>query len=209
MVTRVLIADSRALSRQLLQQIVNASEQFEAVPPVSDAAAAERICAARQVQLLVMDISMASGPNGLTAAARIKVLNPGIKIILTTALPDPLLLKLAQKSAADGFWYKEVQELPLPELMTLVMAGKRIFPKSPPEAKLGLAVSTDLTTRELEVLHLLANGCADKDVAAALSMSLSTVRFHINNLLTKTGFASRTELAVNAVSTGIAIPGIL
>lgn len=209
MLPRVLIADCHALSRQLLRQLVDGSEQFKTVTPVADIAAAVRICSERQVQMLIMDVSSPFGASGLQAAEKIKNDNFGGKIILTTALPDPLLLKLARSSAADALWYKDVQELPLPGLMSLVMTGKRVFPETPPEARLGLVKSTGLTVRELEVLHLVVSGCSDKAVGDHLKMSVSTVRYHVNNLLAKSGFSSRTELAVNAVGTGIAVPGIL
>ena len=73
---------------------------------------------------------------------------------------------------------------------------------------LGLAKSIEFTERELDVLRLLAEGLTDKEIADTLFLGVSTVRYHVNNLISKTGFSTRTELAVNAVRGGIVIPGI-
>lgn len=94
------------------------------------------------------------------------------------------------------------------EIMDRTMAGEHIFPNNPPVTTLGLAKSTEFTERELDVLRLLTEGLTDKEIAVQLYLSVTTVRYHVNNLITKTGAASRTELAVNAVKSGIAIPGI-
>ena len=108
----------------------------------------------------------------------------------------------------DSFWYKEVQKTPMLELMDRTMAGEHIFPDEPPVSRLGLARSDEFTERELDVLHLLAEGLTDREIGDQLGLSLPTVRYHIGNLIGKTGLSSRTELAVNAVRSGIAIPGI-
>ena len=94
------------------------------------------------------------------------------------------------------------------EVMDRVMAGETIFPDSPPVTQLGFAKNTELTERELDVLRLLAEGLTDREIAERLYLSLSTVRYHVNHLISKTGQSSRTELAVNAVRSGIAIPNI-
>ena len=108
----------------------------------------------------------------------------------------------------DSFWYKEVQAVPMLEVMDRTMAGEHIFPDAAPVTELGLAKSTDLTEREQEVLRLLAEGLTDREIADAACLSVTTVRYHIGNLISKTGLSSRTELAVGAVLSGITTPGI-
>ena len=151
---------------------------------------------------------MKDGFSGLDAAQRIKASYPATKIIIVTSMPDAMFLKRAKEIGVDAFWYKEVQELPMREVMDRVMAGEKIFPDSPPVTQLGFAKNTELTERELDVLRLLAEGLTDREIAERLWLSLSTVRYHVNNLISKTGHSSRTELAVNAVRSGIAIPNI-
>ena len=123
-------------------------------------------------------------------------------------LSDGAFFKRAKEIGVASFWYKEVQEKPMLEVMDRTMVGEHIFPDSPPVTTLGLAKSTEFTERELDVLRLPAEGMTDKEIADRLILSVTTVRYHIKNLIEKTGHSSRTELAVNAVRSGIAIPGI-
>ena len=88
------------------------------------------------------------------------------------------------------------------------MAGERVFPDEPPVTEMGLVKSSEFTDREMEVLRLLAEGLTDREISERLFLSITTIRYHVSNMISKTGFSSRTELAVNAVRSGITIPGI-
>ena len=92
------------------------------------------------------------------------------------------------------------------EVMDRTMAGEHIYPDRSPVVQLGLAKDTDFTSREKDVLRKMVQGYSDKEIAEYLNMSYHTVRFHINSLLSKTGCASRTELAIKAVRTGLIVP---
>lgn len=205
---KVLIVDDQSISRHYFESFVLASERYELVASVDTAKFADAYCADGKVDLVLMDVVMNDGSNGLDAAARIKASYPKIKVIIVTSMPDSLFLSRAKAIGVDSFWYKEVQEAPMLEIMDRTMAGEHIFPDTPPVASVGLAKSSEFTDRELDVLHYLAEGLTDKEIADKLHLSVTTVRYHVNNLISKTGAASRTELAVNAVRSGIAIPGI-
>lgn len=205
---KVLIVDDQIISRQLFESFVAASDKYELAASVETAKYADAYCAGGRVNLVIMDVVMNDGSNGLDTAARIKASYPKIKIIVVTSMPDAAFLKRAREIGVDSFWYKEVQEAPMLEVMDRTMAGEHIFPDSPPVASIGMAKSTEFTERELDVLRRLAEGLTDKEIADALHLSVTTVRYHVNNLISKTGASSRTELAVNAVRSGIAIPGI-
>ena len=206
---KVLIVDDQIISRQLFESFVAASDKYELAASVETAKYADAYCAGGRVNLVIMDVVMNDGSNGLDTAARIKASYPKIKIIVVTSMPDAAFLKRAREIGVDSFWYKEVQEAPMLEVMDRTMAGEHIFPDSPPVASIGMAKSTEFTERELDVLRRLAEGLTDKEIADALHLSVTTVRYHVNNLISKTGASSRTELAVNAVRSGIAIPGII
>ena len=208
MAYKVLIVDDQNMSRQLFESFVAASDKYELAASVETAKFADAYCAGGRVDLVIMDVVMNDGSNGLDTAARIKASYPKTKIIVVTSMPDGAFLKRAKEIGVDSFWYKEVQEKPMLEVMDRTMAGEHIFPDSPPVTTLGLAKSTEFTERELDVLRLLAEGLTDKEIADRLVLSVTTVRYHINNLIEKTGASSRTELAVNAVRSGLAIPGI-
>ena len=205
---KVLIVDDQTVPRQLFENIVNASGRYQVAASLNTARVADVYCAREQIDLILMDVVMHDGMSGLEAAARIKSSYPRVKIVIVTSMPDALFLKRAREIGVDSFWYKEVQEAPMLEVMDRTMAGERVYPDSPPVTALGNAKSTDFTEREMEVLRLLAEGLTDKEIAEKLFLSVTTVRYHVNNLTGKTGLSSRTELAVNAVRSGIAIPGI-
>lgn len=205
---KVLIVDDQIISRQLFESFVAASDKYELAASVETAKYADAYCARGKVDLVIMDVVMNDGSNDLDTAARIKASYPKTKIIVVTSMPDAAFLKRAREIGVDSFWYKEVQEAPMLEVMDRTMAGEHIFPDSPPVASIGMAKSTEFTERELDVLRHLAEGLTDKEIADALHLSVTTVRYHVNNLISKTGSSSRTELAVNAVRSGIAIPGI-
>ena len=205
---RVLIVDDQSMPRQLFESFVAASDNYELAASVDSAKIADFYCSGGKVDLIIMDVVMNDEMSGLDAAERIKKNYPNIKIIIVTSMPDSAFLKRAREIGVDSFWYKEVQEAPMLEVMDRTMAGEHIFPDSPPVTNIGLAKNGDFTEREMDVLHLLAEGFTDKEIGDTLHMSLPTVRYHVSNLITKTGFSSRTELAVNAVKSGIAIPGL-
>jgi DNA-binding NarL/FixJ family response regulator len=124
---------------------------------------------------------------------------PQHKIILFTASADPELLEAAQKSEVAGFWYLQ----PSMEALARVLAGEPAFPDHAPIVALGKARSTDLTKRELDVLRQMAEGKSDAQIGDTLSISVSTVKHHIQQLRRKTGLANRTQLAVEAIHSGL------
>ena len=204
----VLIVDDQTVSRQLFETIIASSDRYRLAASIETARVADAWCARGGVDLVLMDVVMSDGSNGLDSAARIKQSYPGIKIVIVTSLPDALFLKRAREIGVDSFWYKEVQAHPMLEVMNRTMAGERIWPDHPPVMQLGIARSTEFTERELDVLRMLADGLTDKEIAERLFLSITTVRYHVGNLMSKTGLSSRTELAVQAVRSGITVPGI-
>ena len=124
---------------------------------------------------------------------------PGNKVILFTASADPGYLTVARDSGAEGFWYLQ----PSVEGLARVLGREPHFPENAPVVQLGKALSCDLTKRELDVLRQMAAGKSDAQIGDALSISVSTVKHHIQQLRGKTGFANRTQLAVEAVRSGL------
>ncbi len=206
MAYQVMIVDDQTVPRQLFERIIAASDRYETAVSLDTAKVAYAWCAKLHIDLILMDVVMNDGYSGLESAARIKEAFPSIKIIIVTSMPDAFFMKRAREIGVDSFWYKEVQAVPMLEVMDRTMAGEHIWPDSPPVTALGLAKSIDFTDRELDVLRLLAEGMTDKEIADALFVSVTTVRYHVGNLMGKTGFSSRTELAVKAVRSGITIP---
>ena len=202
---KVLIIDDQTISRQLFESLVAASGRYEVAAALPSAKMADVYCASGKVDLILMDVMMKDGYNGLEAAESIRQSYPDIKIIIMTSMPDAKILAEAKRVGVESFWYKEAQSAPLLEVMDQTMNGGHMLPDAVPQTKLGQADSSELTEREQEVLRLLSKGYTDKEIADQLHIGLTTVRYHVSNLSSKTGFSSRTELAVAAVQAGITI----
>ena len=202
---RVMIVDDQSISRHLFEMYVNNSPKYELVFSLSSASAADVYILRHQVDLILMDILMNDGSNGLEAAEKIKKLRPDIKIIAVTSMPEYSWLEKAKSIGIESFWYKEADEQTILEVMDRTVAGESIYPDSSPKVKLGLADSSELTERELEILRIVTTGATNQQVAEQLGISENTVKSHVRSMLDKTGFRSRTELAIKARVLGIAI----
>lgn len=204
----VMIVDDQNMSRNLFEMIVKSSSNYRLVHSINSAAAVDMYLLRTPVDLIIMDIVMADGSNGLDAAEKVKMSFPSTKILMVTSMPEVTFLDRARDIGVDSFWYKEVEDAPLLDVMDRTMAGENVYPDDTPCVKLGEAFSSDFTDREMEVLRVLSTGCSDQEIADQLHISFSTVRTHINHMLEKTGYMTRTELAINARISGTVIPEI-
>lgn len=121
-------------------------------------------------------------------------------------MPECSYIDRARKIGVDSFWYKEVSEEPILAVMDRTMAGEHIFPDATPELSLGFVSSRNLTDRETEVLREMTAGLTNDEIAVKLFMSVNTVKKHVQSMIEKTGFKNRTELAVEAMKSGLVIP---
>lgn len=203
---RVLICDDQNISRQLFELFVAHSERYELAASIPSAAAADTYCAGMRIDLVLMDIVMKDGSNGLTAAARIKKLKPEIKVIIVTSMPEVSYIDRAREIGVDSFWYKELDAEPLLSVMDRTMAGESVYPRGTPSVEIGMIRSSSFTLMELNVLREVARGSSNEEIADTLAISPATVKTHVSHLMRKTGFKNRTELAIEARLSGVVIP---
>ena len=202
---KVMIVEDQTMPRQLFELRVQSSERFEVAISIDNAAMADIYCLKYPVDLILMDVITRNGESGLDAAARIKRAFPKIRIVIVTSMPEYSYLSRARAIGVESFWYKEGQRESLMEIMERTMNGESIYPDATPELRLGLASSYDFTERELEVLREMTGGDTNQEIAERLHMSVATVKTHILNMLGKTGFRNRTELAVRARESGLVV----
>lgn len=203
--TKVMIVDDQFVSRQLFEMYVKMSEKYELVYSVESAAFADAFVLKAPIELVLMDILMTDGSNGLEAAARIKKNRPNIKIIAVTSMPEVSWIKRAREIGIESFWYKESSKESILEVMDRTMAGESFYPDSTPQVKLGFAHSGEFTERELEVLRVMTTGASNQTIARKLNITESTVKNHIRHMMEKTGCESRTALAIEVRVSGIVI----
>ena len=203
---RVVIADDSRMSRLVCENIINDSDRYELVGSFATAEEAVNFCARNPVDMVIMDIVMLKGDyNGIEAAGIIKQHRPETKVILMTSMPEHTFISKARENNVDSFWYMEIEEIPLLSLIDRTADGESIYPDSTPVLSLGQISSTEFTSRELEVLRLLVDGYENPEIAEMLCISPRTVKMHIENMLHRTGFRNRLELAVNVRADGFII----
>lgn len=202
---RVMIIEDQTIPRQLFELSIQSSERFELAISIDNAALADIYCLKYPVDLILMDVITRNGESGLDAAARVKRAFPKTRIVIVTSMPECSYLDRARAIGVESFWYKENSQESLLEVMERTMDGESIYPDATPELQLGLASSRDFTDRELEVLREITGGDTNQEIAEHLHISVATVKTHILNMLGKTGFRNRTELAVRARESGLVI----
>ena len=202
---KVLIVEDQALVRRYLESTLEDSETYEVAFSIKNADLADVYCQKNHIDIILMDVYTDLGANGLEAAARIKKAMPRIKIIIMTSLPEFSFITRAREIGVESFMYKEDEKTSLISVMDRTMNGESVYPDKTPEVKLGLASSYDFSERELEVLRELTSGDTNEEIADKLCISTATVKTHIANLMNKTGFKTRTELAIKARELGLVI----
>lgn len=205
--TRVLIVDDSVTVRTLFGSIIEGSGEYTLAGSLENAKAALPFCMRSPVDLILMDVYTKDRENGLEAAREIKKEFPDIKIIISTSLPEESFLEKARDAGCESFWYKEMGELGLMDIMNRTMRGERVYPDATPAVSVGLAKSVEFTPMEMKVLRELCNGKLNKEIAKELCMSENTVKFHINNMLQKAGYSNRYQLAIDAVEQKLIVPG--
>ena len=205
MAYRIVIADDQKMVRQMFETAVKSSPDYELAGMAQTAEEAVRICCEQDIDLVLLDVVMGIGMDGLDAARQIKQERPEVKILLVTSMPEVTYIDRAKEIGVESFWHKEVQEQPLLEIMNRTMAGESIYPTTMPVIQFGRIVSTELTDIEMDVLRELMTGASNKEIGERLYMSESTVKRHIAEMLAKTGFRSRLQLAIEARGGGLVI----
>ena len=204
---KLLILEDQSMPRENMERILLDSGKYALSASVNGADVALAVCRREKIDLILMDVCTALHASGLDAAARVKEKYPQIKIIIVTSQPECDFIDRARLGGVDSFWYKDPSEDILLEIMDRTMAGESIYPDTTPMLKLGMASSIEFTPRELEVLRELTSGDTDDIIAERLHLSVHTVKKHIKNMFQKTGFTSRTQLAVMARESGLVIRG--
>ncbi len=203
---KVMIVEDQTMPRHLFELLVDHAGEYELLYSVESASVAHIYCDKYPIDLVLMDVVMQDRSNGLEAAERIKKSHPEIKMIIMTSMPEVSYIERARAAGVDSFWYKEGSGESVLDVMNRTMAGESVYPDTTPTVRLGNIASTELTNAELEVLRELTRGSSNVEIGEKLFISPTTVRSHISNMLAKTGFANRTELAIKARLEGLVIP---
>ena len=199
------MVDDQYVARSFFEIHVEMASKYELAASLPTAEQAVAWCMEHPVDLVIMDVMMKYGLDGLTCARTIKNNHPKIRIILVTSTAEAKWIEKARKANIDSFWFKEYSDIPLTEVMDRTMNGESVYPDVSPNPDFGEIRKYDLSERELEVLRELTRNLTNDEIAEDLHISPHTVKRHIENMLAKTGYKSRVDLAVNARVLGLVI----
>lgn len=203
---RVLIADDHPVVREGLKALLAAKKYgIEVVGEASNGE--EAIHQTRQLEpdVILMDLLM-PGKSGLQAILEIKQIQPLARILVLTSFADDDHVTQAIQAGAYGFLLKDASPDDLVQTIHSVYADKLTLPQELTHILLGSksaekdlgTITEELTERELDVLKCIAQGMSNKQIAQSLSISTTTVRSHVSNILRKINLENRTQLAIYA-----------
>ena len=208
---RVLVADDHELFRRGLTMVLEAEGDIVVVDQAGDGQAAVTKVGELAPDVVLMDVRMPH-MDGLEATRRIRAAFPTTRIIVLTVSDEEDDLFDAVKAGANGYLLKEVSIEEVADSVRAVMAGHSLLSPSmaaklitefgspgPVSEALGAVAGAGLTDQELEVLKRVARGLPNESIAAELSVTESTVRNHVANILAKLQLRSRVEAAIVAL----------
>jgi RNA polymerase sigma factor (sigma-70 family) len=192
------------LAREGLRAILGAAG-FEVVGAASSAEDALQMAADLQPDVIMMDIRLGPGMDGLEATAALRARGVTTKIMMLTLHDDPEYVRAALAAGATGYVLKDAGLEDLREAVAQVLRGRLAIPAevlsalvSRPARMQTAGAIERLTQREREVLDLVAEGLTNKAIARQLDISPATVKAHVERVIAKLGVADRTQAAVMA-----------
>jgi NarL family two-component system response regulator LiaR len=202
---RLLLVDDHAVVREGLRAFLRLQPDLEVCGEAADGASAVELAASLHPDVVLLDLLMPHG-DGLGALRAVRQLAPDARVLVLTSYADDAQLFAAMEAGAAGYMLKDVEPDALAAAIRDVAAGRpalhpqvarRLMRQGPP-AEPGLA---DLTARERDVLRLIVEGLANKEIAARLRIGEKTVKTHVSRVLGKLGVLDRTQAAVLAIRT--------
>jgi NarL family two-component system response regulator LiaR len=210
MAIRILIADDHSVVRQGLRMFLRGDPELEVVGEAQNGAEALRLTRQLQPDVVLMDLLMPV-MDGITATAAIRQELPDTEVLALTSVLEDTSVVGAVRAGAIGYLLKDTNAPELCRAIKAAAAGQvQLTPKA--AARLMQAINAPrnpeaLTERETEVLRLVAQGQANKQIAASLYIAEKTVKIHVSNILSKLGVQSRTQATLYAIRTGLISPG--
>ena len=212
---RVLLADDHGIVRRGLRSLLESQPGVEVVGEAGDGLEALRLAAELAPDILLLDIAMPK-MNGIEVASRVQKLERPPRTIILSMHSDESYIMRALAAGARGYLLKDATDEDLLPAVRAVTAGKPYFSPAVTAVLMedyirqlqsrGLTDSYHLlTAREREVLQLLAEGHANKEVASLLDVGVSTVETHRANLMQKLGLHNTAEIVLYAVRKGIIV----
>lgn len=207
MINTVLVEDNLYVQK-VLKAMIESDERFRLTATFTDAFEAEKLCAYGKTDLVLMDVQTQDNHSGLAAGKRIKEASPRTKVVIVTSLVDPDVLKKARNGAADSLWYKDHGTKDIIDVMVRTMNGERVFPESSPNVTLKDIFSEDLTPKQMKILRYFVKGYTYEEIAQELDMTKRNVRWHLDNIVEKSGYENKYELLIALIDSKLIVANL-
>ncbi len=207
---RILIVDDHALAREGLRALLVAAD-YQVAGEAANGEDAIQLASDLSPDLVLLDIRLGQGIDGLEVAARLRDTRPDIRILMVTLHDMPEYVRAALAAGASGYVLKDSSLSEIKTAVEQVLSGQIAIPSAllaralhrPAHHLPDGALLARLTPREREVLEFITLGQTNKAIGRELSISPATVKVHVERIISKLGVSDRTEAAVLAVRSGL------
>ena len=212
MKTRIFIADDHAMLREGMRNLLEKEKDFELVGEAADGEDAVRLAGKLKPDIVIMDIVMPK-LNGIEATRQIKQLSPSTALLILTAYSDIRYIIGLLEAGACGYLLKNSPGKDVVRAIRAVRSGESVLDsevtrklvqrlgnlsRSPDDRE----SSSQLTSREIEILKWASRGLSNKELSEKLFISLRTVKAHMTNIFNKLGCSSRTDAIIKGLKQG-------
>jgi DNA-binding NarL/FixJ family response regulator len=198
---RVLLADDHVLVLEGLSKLLQ--KEFDLIGTARSGTEALEMASDLQPDVVLMDISM-PGMNGIDAARQLRERAPNTKVIALTMHNSPTYVRESLKAGMAGYVLKQSAAAELSSAVQTVMRNERyVTPAVSETNKTGSEADDVLTSRQRQVLKLIAEGCIAKEIAARLGISVRTAEFHRVSIMQKLNLHTTAQLTRFALETGV------
>jgi two-component system NarL family response regulator len=199
---RIMIVEDHAIMREGLRLIVGSQRDMAVVAEAADGAQAVDLYTRHRPDLTLMDLRM-PGMNGVEAIRQIRSLFPSARFIVLTTYEGDEDVYSALQAGAQAYLLKGMSREDLLDAIRTVQAGGKRIPSAVAVRLAEHMSHPELTSREVQVLQLIAAGCSNKEIASSLDITEFTVKFHVKSILSKFGVRDRTQAVTTALQRGI------
>jgi len=206
MTTRIALADDQALIREGLKSVINDLPGLEVVVEGASGEPLLEAIAQEPVDLVVSDIRM-PGVDGIELCRRLNALDDPPPVLLLTTFDDSRLMLAAVDAGAQGFALKDISPEDLAELIAAIVRGEgRLQPVATNGVRDRYPYEDDsppteaFSSREVEILRLLAGGYSNKEIARTIHLAEGTVKNYVSDILDKLNTRDRTRAVLKAIT---------
>jgi DNA-binding NarL/FixJ family response regulator len=203
--TRVLLVDDHPVVREGLRGMINAEDDLVVVGEAGSGAEAVALAESLRPDVILMDLRM-SDVDGVTATERILAASPSIRIVVVTTYESDAHILRAVEAGAAGYLLKDASRVELADAVRDAARGKTVLAPSVADRLVRFVrqpASVSLSSREVEVLGLVAKGTTNAEIGRALHITEATVKTHLLRAFNKLDVSDRTAAVTTAMALGL------